>query len=91
MAKPWTRDQVVAASPECVPIVGWVQQGGDLRVAHFFATHALQVLPLAGLLLRSAGARGCHWVLAGSVICVLFTGAVFVQALLDEPFPRLNG
>ena len=33
-----------------LPIVGWSTTGGDLRVPHFFATHLMQALPVAGLL-----------------------------------------
>ena len=33
-----------------LPLMGWARDGGDLRVAHFFGTHALHAIPLAGFL-----------------------------------------
>jgi hypothetical protein len=35
-------------------IFNWSRDGGDLRVAHFFALHAMQVLPLMALALLAA-------------------------------------
>lgn len=31
---------------EALPIMGWATDGGDLRVAHFFASHIIHILPL---------------------------------------------
>lgn len=41
-----------------LPLFGWVREGGDLRVAHFFALHALQILPMIGVITCTIGLRG---------------------------------
>ncbi|MCB1458808.1 MAG: hypothetical protein KDJ48_06025 [Nitratireductor sp.] len=69
-------------------LMGWARQGGDLRVAHFFATHGLHFIPVAGYLaavrMEPAAARRTVW-LAAIAWCglVAFT---FFQALAGRPF-----
>lgn len=69
-------------------LMGWSRNVGDLRVAHFFATHAMQILPAAYVvLLLIAGARLPRG--TGLALCAAFsvlTLATFVQALNGQPF-----
>jgi hypothetical protein len=73
-----------------LPILGWSTTGGDLRVSHFFATHAMQVLPLVGLAAdRLAPVMARPAVLAASVAGIALVAATFFQALAGQPFIRL--
>jgi hypothetical protein len=78
-----------ASDANALPIVKWSLDGGDLRVAHFFGLHAMQILPLVGLALHRTVAsadsalRG-WWVLA--LMYSGFTGFTFWQAVLGRPF-----
>lgn len=71
-------------------LMGWSRTGGDLRVAHFWATHAQQVIPFAGALLvrsrfgwRSTGV----WLVA--LAYAGFSVFTFVQARAGQPFLAL--
>jgi hypothetical protein len=71
-----------------LPLLGWSREVGDLRVAHFLATHALHAIPLVGLaaaaLFRAPGANLVVWAgAAGFSGLTLFT---YVQALGGRPF-----
>lgn len=68
-------------------LMGWSRDAGDLRVAHFLATHALHFIPLAGLAatrLWPAQAPRLT-VLAAALFAALVLGT-FVQALQGRPF-----
>lgn len=61
------------------PFFGWSAEVGDLRLPHFLATHAMHVVPLAGL----TGSRGAVWATAAG-----FSGLVawcFARALMGLP------
>ncbi len=75
-----------------LPLMGWSRDGGDLRVAHFFATHALDFIPLAAWVIFKILGREATGM--GRIITAMFTGLVaftFVQALMGKPFLPLLG
>ncbi len=73
---------------EGFPLMGWSRQQGDLRVAHFFATHAMHAIPLFGLCVSGVkNSRFALLLVAGfSVGYLAFVVFSFVQALNGEPF-----
>ncbi|MCU0912420.1 MAG: hypothetical protein MUE98_14100 [Rhodobacteraceae bacterium] len=69
-----------------LPVLGWSREVGDLRVAHFLATHAMQVVPLLALaaLALGRGATVGVWAIAAGY--AVLTLATFAQALAGQPF-----
>lgn len=70
-----------------LPLFGWSRTGGDLRVPHFFATHIMQALPVAGLLLDRFAPRHLRaGMIAAALLSVAIVGGTFAQALAGRPF-----
>ena len=70
-----------------VPLFHWSRDGGDLRVAHFFGMHAMQVLPIFAWLLPASLSGLAARVL---VVCAAagyggLTTWTFVQAINGQP------
>jgi hypothetical protein len=72
------------------PLVGWSRSVGDLRISHFFATHMLQVVPLAGLAIARVApmpfARVTVWLMALAWVAV--TLWLYRLALAGTPLWR---
>jgi hypothetical protein len=68
-------------------VMGWSREVGDLRVAHFIATHALHALPVAGWLASRwlPPAQAIAAVIAAALAYVSLTGLVFAQAIAGAP------
>jgi hypothetical protein len=66
-------------------------QYGDLRIAHFFALHALQIFPLAGMALASLKVReGTQLGILFSFVAVYSVAVwwLFVEAMRGVPLVR---
>lgn len=77
----------VGPSTQTLWLLGWSRDAGDLRVAHFLATHTLHAIPLAGLIstaLIPTQATRAVWL--ASALYALLVAATFVQALQGRPF-----
>ena len=71
-----------------LPFLDWSRGHGDLRVAHFFALHALQVFPLAGISLARTRLRQYQQVLGTCLFAAAYAGAVwwmFAEAMRGHP------
>jgi len=67
-----------------LPLLGWSMEIGDLRPAHFLALHAMQVLPLVGLMADRNGAP-VRSIWMAAVLYAIFTTMIYFQALRGIP------
>jgi hypothetical protein len=70
-----------------LPILGWSTTGGDLRVPHFFATHLMQALPIAGIFadkVLPSNAKLFVWL--ASVLGLMVVALTYTQAVSGQPF-----
>jgi len=78
-----------------LPFLNWSTIAGDLRIAHFIAIHAIQIVPLFAYLLWKMTPRpGIKarriGVYAMAAIVALMVGCTFVQAMLAHPVIALS-
>lgn len=70
----------------------WSTLGGDLRVAHFFGMHAMQVIPgfaiLLGMVMPRKSSENTHntLIISFTVAYVAFSTMTFIQAVQGKPF-----
>jgi hypothetical protein len=69
-----------------LPLLGWSRSGGDLRIAHFFALHALQIVPFVGWIVTRTGAeRGKGTVWLGAALYAGWITFTVLWALAGRP------
>ncbi|HEX7904944.1 MAG TPA: hypothetical protein VF487_13800 [Chitinophagaceae bacterium] len=64
-----------------LPVVNWSKQYGDLRIAHFFGMHALQLLPLLGYFVLKTKQQ----IIGFAILYFLAVMALFLQAMKGVP------
>jgi len=76
----------VHSDAQGLPLTGWSTTGGDLRVAHFFATHTMQVLPIVGWWAdRWLPQRARQLVRAAGVVMAAIVVFTFIEAVRGRP------
>jgi hypothetical protein len=78
-----------------LPFVNWSVIGGDLRIAHFIAIHAIQIVPLFAYILSQMSPilPVKHRRIAAGALALAVSvavGATFVQAALGHPLLSLK-
>ena len=78
-----------------LPFLNWSTIGGDLRIAHFIAIHAIQIVPLFAYVLAQMAPiptvrQRKFAVIALAIAVALAVGATFLQAAMGRPLLALR-
>lgn len=78
-----------------LPFLNWSTVGGDLRIAHFIALHAIQIVPLFACMLAQMAPvppvkQRKRLAAALAIIVALGVSATFIQAALGHPLLPLH-
>ena len=65
---------------------GWARDGGDLRVSHFLATHAMHAVPVAAWAGARIGLVSIGWARLAALVWTVLVVATFAQAAMGLPF-----
>ena len=75
-----------------LPLVNWSTVGGDLRIAHFFGLHGIQIIPLFAWWLskkwKAAQTKQIVVVIAFGLLYAAWIGHTFYQA--KQGIPLIN-
>jgi hypothetical protein len=84
----------VADGGSGIPILNWSTKGGDLRIAHFFGLHGIQIIPLFALWLsRKWETSDRNQIIAVTLVGLTYAGWMaftFYQAKQGMPLIALN-
>jgi len=83
----------IADGGEGLPLVNWSTVAGDLRIAHFFGLHGIQLIPLCALFLNNKWkTTQRNQILVVSLIGIIYAawiGFLFYQAKQGMPFVKI--
>lgn len=78
----------VADGGQGLPFLNWSTEGGDLRIAHFFGLHAIQIVPIFTYFISKKIKRQSLIALLGTGFALLYLGWIaftFYQAKAGQP------